>query len=374
MEIVYEIVKGNDRPLYFNKSQPKTTLSGARIKEIPWTLPYLTESICPECLKVIKARKFVEGGRVFMEKECATHGYFKVLISLDADFYMRLFTERLPDNSGILNPNTAGTRSCPDNCGICGTHHSNTLMAVAKIMPELSLERAVDMLKILREKKPSPARSILFTGDNFSLNPHAADIICKAKNLGFSNILIADIKLISSSCKAGANAIYCDIKEINEIKPETLEICQKTGMKIILSTIITNSGDIDMASAIMKFACGNFDLIGGIFFRLENLKNLNNRYTITELIKDIASQTNNLMPQESWHSLCSLPAFAGCHPDCGAGGYMRPKIFIAAMDFQDAYNFDIERAKRCVIHSVMPNGKLFPLCSRRVYSANISAK
>ena len=55
--------------------QPKQTLAGHPIREIPWTLPYSTQSLCPECAKVIKARKFEEDGKVWMEKTCQEHGY-----------------------------------------------------------------------------------------------------------------------------------------------------------------------------------------------------------------------------------------------------------------------------------------------------------
>ena len=33
------------------------------------------------------------------------------------------------------------------------------------------------------------------------------------------------------------------------------------------------------------------------------------------------------------------------------------------MHFQDAYNYDIERVKRCVIHYATPDGKLYPFCT-----------
>lgn len=47
--------------------QPKQTHSGHPIREVPWELPYYTQSLCPECTKVIKARKFEEDGKVWME-------------------------------------------------------------------------------------------------------------------------------------------------------------------------------------------------------------------------------------------------------------------------------------------------------------------
>ncbi|MCS4541684.1 MAG: radical SAM protein [Euryarchaeota archaeon] len=38
-------------------------------------------------------------------------------------------------------------------------------------------------------------------------------------------------------------------------------------------------------------------------------------------------------------------------------------LFIGCMHFQDAYNFDIERVKRCVIHYAVPDGRIIPFCA-----------
>jgi hypothetical protein len=38
-------------------------------------------------------------------------------------------------------------------------------------------------------------------------------------------------------------------------------------------------------------------------------------------------------------------------------------LLVAGMHFMDAYNYDVERVKRCVIHYAAPNGKLYPFCT-----------
>ncbi len=38
-------------------------------------------------------------------------------------------------------------------------------------------------------------------------------------------------------------------------------------------------------------------------------------------------------------------------------------IFIGTMHFMDAYNFDLARVKRCVIHYGLPDGRIVPFCS-----------
>lgn len=38
-------------------------------------------------------------------------------------------------------------------------------------------------------------------------------------------------------------------------------------------------------------------------------------------------------------------------------------MLVSAMHFQDNYNYDIERVKRCVIHYVVPDGRIIPFCA-----------
>lgn len=38
-------------------------------------------------------------------------------------------------------------------------------------------------------------------------------------------------------------------------------------------------------------------------------------------------------------------------------------ILISSMHFMDAYNFDLERVKRCVIHYATPDGRIIPFCT-----------
>jgi uncharacterized radical SAM superfamily Fe-S cluster-containing enzyme len=41
-------------------------------------------------------------------------------------------------------------------------------------------------------------------------------------------------------------------------------------------------------------------------------------------------------------------------------------LFVGMMHFQDLYNYDIERVKRCVIHYTLPDGRVIPFCAFNV--------
>jgi hypothetical protein len=38
-------------------------------------------------------------------------------------------------------------------------------------------------------------------------------------------------------------------------------------------------------------------------------------------------------------------------------------LFVGAMHFQDAYNLDTERLRRCGVHYATPDGRIIPFCA-----------
>ncbi|MCK4717523.1 MAG: radical SAM protein, partial [Thermoplasmata archaeon] len=45
------------------------------------------------------------------------------------------------------------------------------------------------------------------------------------------------------------------------------------------------------------------------------------------------------------------------------GDFTWKTMFVGGMHFQDAYNYDIERVKRCAIHYTTPDGRIIPFCA-----------
>jgi 7,8-dihydro-6-hydroxymethylpterin dimethyltransferase len=44
-------------------------------------------------------------------------------------------------------------------------------------------------------------------------------------------------------------------------------------------------------------------------------------------------------------------------------GFTYKTLMVAGMHFMDAYNYDVERVKRCVIHYAAPDGRIYPFCA-----------
>ena len=109
--------------------QPAVTYTGSPITPLQKGLPKQTESLCPECNKVILADIFAEDGKVVMEKSCAEHGTFRDIVFSDVELYLKMEEWNFGDNLGLSNPQIEGGKSCPDDCGLCGMHTSHTALA-----------------------------------------------------------------------------------------------------------------------------------------------------------------------------------------------------------------------------------------------------
>ena len=77
----------------FQILQPETTLTGTPIEPVHRGLPKITQSLCPDCLRIIEAHVFEENGRVMMEKTCPLHGFFRDVVFSDARLYLKMDTQ-----------------------------------------------------------------------------------------------------------------------------------------------------------------------------------------------------------------------------------------------------------------------------------------
>jgi uncharacterized radical SAM superfamily Fe-S cluster-containing enzyme len=73
-------------------SQPLQALDQASASErfqVPGGASLLktTLSLCPQCLAHVQAAVYVDGGKVFINKECAKHGLSRALLENDARYY-----------------------------------------------------------------------------------------------------------------------------------------------------------------------------------------------------------------------------------------------------------------------------------------------
>jgi len=96
-------------------------------------------SICTTCFRRVDAKIVFEDGNVFMLKRCPEHGFERVLMADDIDYYRRcrevfLKPPEMPDHY-----NTPVKYGCPYDCGLCPDHEQHSCLSLIEICDACNL-------------------------------------------------------------------------------------------------------------------------------------------------------------------------------------------------------------------------------------------
>jgi len=367
----------------FCSLQPEKTLSGSKIEALRWGLPKFTQSLCPECTSLVEARLFEENGKVWMEKTCAAHGYFRDLYYGDVKLYHKMERWHFGDGVGLANPAVSDATRCPSQCGLCSMHTSHTGLANVDLTNRCNLTCPVcfanantagqvyepsfadvrRMLQALRNERPVAGRVVQFSGGEPTVYPRFLDACRLAKEMGFTHIqaatngiLLADPEFARQAKDAGLTTLYLQFdgchdsvyqrirgRALLETKMRVVENCRQTGMKIVLvPTIVRGLNDHEIG-AIVRTAVDNADVISGITFqpvaftgRLNRHELAAKRFTQSDVAKQVAAQSGYTDAYHDWFPLACVTPFSmlisalkgeqtvhlSCHPHCSLGTYL----------------------------------------------------
>lgn len=96
-----------------------------------------TESLCPECRRVVPAKIINREGRVYFRKRCPEHGEREDFVCSDVSQYDRMeyaVPARLPAKFGV-----EPKRGCPYDCGLCTDHEQHTCVGLVEITDACNL-------------------------------------------------------------------------------------------------------------------------------------------------------------------------------------------------------------------------------------------
>ena len=366
--------------------QPEQTLTGAPIQKLQKGLPKNTQSLCPECGKVIAAREFEENGKVMMEKTCPEHGEFKDCIFSDVKLYLKMEEWEFGDLPGLENPaNNKGAESkCPDDCGVCSLHTSHAALAnvdltnrcnltcpvcfananAAGYLYEPTMDEIRVMLKALRDTRPIDSRVVQFSGGEPTIHPNFVEILAMAKEMGFTHIqaatngiLMANSLEFTQRCKAaGLSTIYLQFDGVSddvymktrgealfEKKMKVIEHCRAAQIKVVfVPTVVKGINDHQLGD-ILRVAIDNVDTVSGISWqpvsftgRISRRELEEKRFTQADLAHALAEQTGFIDAYNDWFPLSSVTPFSklisaiegrpvptiSAHPHCSSGTYL----------------------------------------------------
>src|ERR1700724_3606255 len=386
--------KWSEKPLL--KSYEKT--------KPPLGWPRSTDSLCPKCIpeirqqildgklpyevlmneKVgeIKAEIVERDGKILMVKDCAIHGHFEDVMSIDTDFSRHLEEvfpgrdirahndEKLHHHGSSTVRYGRGSVLTVDLTNRCNMMCDPCFMDANQVgyVHELGWEEIQEVLDNATKIKPRRQLSVQFSGGEPTMHPYFLDAIRYARKVGYNSVQAATngIEFAKSKdfCRkafeAGMRYAYLQFDGIGndanshrqvgnlfDVKLRAIENMHEAGIEIVLVTTIVNNVNNDQVGPIVKFAMDNPKKIAFVSFqpvsftgRDEDItpeRRIRQRYTLSHLAQDVSAQVGKVEPTRDWFPISYIATFAGfsdmahgpdsqwgslscgCHPNCGVG-------------------------------------------------------
>ncbi len=338
-----------------------------------------TQSLCPECLKLIPAEIYAKEDKVWIRKQCPDHGEVVDLYWGSYSMYQRAqkYERR---GKGIENPKISKAHPvCPVDCGLCNIHLTHTALAnivvtnrcdltcwycfffaeKAGYVYEPTLDQIREMARALRNERPVPANAVQLTGGEPCLREDLVDIIRICKEEGIDHVqlntdgirLATDPHLASKVRKAGVNTVYLSFDGVTpktnpknhwEI-PAILDNCRKAGLGIVFVPTVLKTVNDHEVGAIIRHAVKNIDVVRGVNFqpvslvgRMTERERAQYRITIPDVIQRIEEQMDGEIGSEDFYTVPCVTAVSdfveaitkkpkyelAIHFACGAATYV----------------------------------------------------
>jgi 7,8-dihydro-6-hydroxymethylpterin dimethyltransferase len=326
--------------------------------ERPYTYYDFTLSLCSKCLRRVDTKIVFEDEKVFMMKNCPSHGREKVLIATDIDYYRNI--RNYAKRSEIPRRfNTETHFGCPYDCGLCPDHEQHSCLTVVEVTDRCNLtcptcyamssphygrhrtlEEIEKMLDTIVKNEGEPD-VVQISGGEPTVHPQFFEILDIAKTkpirhlmLNTNGIRIAkDVKFVEKL------ATYMPDFEIylqfDSFKPEVLKILRGEDLTDVRKRAIENLNKFNLSTTlvvtlqkdlntneigeIIQYALKQ-PCIRGVTFqpvqvagRTEGFNPETDRYTLTEVRQAIIDQSNLFTAED----IIPVP----CNPDALAMGY-----------------------------------------------------
>ncbi|MBK6820736.1 MAG: radical SAM protein [Bacteroidetes bacterium] len=233
-----------------------------------------TLSLCPTCLKRIDAKIIFEDDKVFMTKTCNDHGFFKVLIASDIEYYKNIRNYNKLGEAP-LKVNTHTNYGCPYDCGLCADHEQHSCLTLIEITdrcnltcptcyamssPHYGRHRTVAeverMFDIIVENEGEPD-VVQISGGEPTLHPDFFEILDLAKTKPFKHIMLNTngIRIAKDKAFAARLATYMPDFEIylqfDSFKPEVLEVLRGKDLTDIRQKAIEHLNELNLSTTLV---------------------------------------------------------------------------------------------------------------------------
>jgi uncharacterized radical SAM superfamily Fe-S cluster-containing enzyme len=97
-----------------------------------------TISLCNTCHRQVSAKVIFEGTNVYLTKHCREHGFQKVLIATDIEYYKQIRNYNKASEYP-KKPHTQTHYGCPFDCGICPDHEQHSCLTLIEVTDRCNL-------------------------------------------------------------------------------------------------------------------------------------------------------------------------------------------------------------------------------------------
>ena len=328
-----------------------------------------TESVCPECLRRIPARRVREGTDVYLIKTCPEHGESRSIIWRGHPDYGSWFATKPPNHPAVAQ--TASDKGCPWDCGLCPEHAQRTCCVLLEVTarcdlrcpicfassgesaaPDPSFEAIGSWFHLLREN--AGMCNIQLSGGEPTLRDDLPEIIALGRDMGFTFFqlntnglrLAADPAYARQLKDAGLCTVFLQFDGLDddvyrtmrgtalvEKKERTIANCAEAELGVVLVPTLVPGVNTDQVGQIIDYAIKGLPYVRGVHFqpisyfgRYPAAPSDEDRYTLPELMRDVEEQTGgripigSLRPAGCEHTLCSFSGDYLLMPD----GSVRP--------------------------------------------------
>lgn len=326
--------------------------------ERPYTYYDFTLSVCPECLRRVDAKIVFENDNVYMMKNCAEHGFSKVLIATDIEYYKNIRNYNKASEMP-LKFNTTTTYGCPYDCGLCADHEQHSCLTVVEITDRCNLscptcyamssphygrhrtvEEVEKMLDIIVANEGTPD-VVQISGGEPTVHPDFFEILDIAKTKPIKHLMVntngiriaKDLEFTKRLATYQPDfELYLQFdsfkpevlqqlrgKDLTDVRIKALEHLNEVNLSTTLVVTLQKGLNDDEIGKIIDFALKQ-KCVRGVTFqpvqvagRTENFNPATDRITMTDVRQKILDQTNVFQPND----LIPVP----CNPDALVMGY-----------------------------------------------------
>ena len=316
-------------------------------------------SICTTCYRRVDAKIVFEGGKVFMLKRCPEHGFERVLMADDIDYYRRCREVFIKPPEMPAHYNTPVKYGCPYDCGLCPDHEQHSCLSLIEICdacnlscpicyaesgPHRTTYRTMEEIEAMLDAVVSNEIQpdiVQISGGEPTIHPEFFAVLDAAKRRPIKHLMVNTngIRIAQEDGFAERLATYMPEFELylqfdslqrdplmqlrgadlRNIREKALEKLNRLNISTTLVVTVERGVNDEEMGAIVEFALQQ-PCVRGVTFqpvqqagRLQGYDPAVHRLTLSEVRRRILEQTSVFRPED----LIPVP----CHPDSLAMAY-----------------------------------------------------